>query len=322
MITVESTSHADHEWNKRLLNSNLGTVYNTQEYALYASTLGRKPHFVKFLNSTGKIVGQVVLFENNRFEKKNMILSNMLRNTPKLKKVVYRWIYGPVILDSEFTNEICNTFSKFLLSKNAVIFGSEHPLSNGSLSCFKNSFKIQTWTTFLIDLKQDPDNIWEKLDKHSARKNIERSQKRGVYLKNIDFSNIEQYCSLLLQSKKDSNSVDNDKVKTLWNNLRTVGINGFIAFLDEKPIGGLMFTFFNNYINEWGVARSEEDYNLKLYSQDLIKWEIIQWGIKNEISYYDLTGANPNPSTKKEVGIFHYKKKFGGKQVNYNFIST
>ena len=49
--------------------------------------------------------------------------------------------------------------------------------------------------------------------------------------------------------------------------------------------------------------------------------QIIEWGIENNQRFYDLTGINPNPKTDKELGIFRYKKKWGGNLVNYNLIS-
>ena len=54
-----------------------------------------------------------------------------------------------------------------------------------------------------------------------------------------------------------------------------------------------------------------------LYSQDLIKWKIIEWGIENKMKYYDLAGFNPNPISKKEEGIIQFKKKWGGQIHQY-----
>ena len=51
--------------------------------------------------------------------------------------------------------------------------------------------------------------------------------------------------------------------------------------------------------------------NENLFSQDLIKWKIIEWGIDNKMNFYDLAGHNPNPITPKEVGIKQFKKKMG-----------
>jgi len=58
----------------------------------------------------------------------------------------------------------------------------------------------------------------------------------------------------------------------------------------------------------------------KLYSQDLIKWKIIEWGIENKMNWFDFAGANPKPQNQKEEGILRYKKKWGGKQYQYYII--
>jgi len=34
------------------------------------------------------------------------------------------------------------------------------------------------------------------------------------------------------------------------------------------------------------------------------------------MNWYDLTGFNPNPISKKEEGLLQYKKKWGGKQYD------
>jgi len=107
---------------------------------------------------------------------------------------------------------------------------------------------------------------------------------------------------------------------TWWKTFRPIGLSGFLAKKDEKLIGGMMFSFFNKYIIEGLVVRTSEDYLQKLYSQDLIKWKIIEWGVENNMNYYDLAGANPLPLSKKEDGILRYKKKWGGTKYNYHLI--
>ena len=38
------------------------------------------------------------------------------------------------------------------------------------------------------------------------------------------------------------------------------------------------------------------------------------------MKYYDLAGYNPNPQSEKEKGIMRYKKKWGGKDFEYQKI--
>ena len=161
------------------------------------------------------------------------------------------------------------------------------------------------------------------MDKNSAQKNISRAINRGVKLESISKKNLNDYYHLVKDSRislgLDYGSFD--EMSDMWNILEPVGYSGFLAKLNDIPVAGLGFSFFNKYVNEWGVARSQLDYDENLYSQDLIKWEIIRWGKKNKMKWYDLTGVNPNPSNKKEEGIFRYKKKWGGIQKNYYILS-
>ena len=84
-----------------------------------------------------------------------------------------------------------------------------------------------------------------------------------------------------------------------------------------KILKNYFFEKTKNCLIEGGIVRSEVDAEKKLYSQDLIKWKIIEWGIENKMMYYDLAGYNPNPQDQKEAGIKRYKQKWGGVEHNY-----
>ena len=197
------------------------------------------------------------------------------------------------------------------------VHGSTHPL----MKLPELEFKKKQWSTYLIDLEKTKEELFENLSKHNARKNIERSIERGVAIEEITKKNIEEYFSLLNSARLSSGIKGQiEEFYDLWNNLGKLGFGGFLARKDGIPLGGLTFSSFNSYINEWGVARSQKDFNEKLYSQDLIKWKIIEWGLENKMKWYDLSGFNPNPTSKKEEGIMQYKKKWGGLKKDYWII--
>ena len=312
MISVEESESSDKNWNSRLSSSNLGTIYHTKEYADFLISKNYQPIFLKFLDSSGTIVGQLLVSSYSIFDKKDGI-KKFVKYIPNRKKIMYRWIFGPVIFDDSKTKEIHSELGKFLIKKNCKVKGTEHPLfSNQFLNLGKN-FDLTKWGTFLIDLNQDIDDIWKKFNKHSAQKNIKRAEKRDVVVTELNPKNLEDYFQLLKNTKsKVGWDIPFDEISNLWKFLNPVGFSGFLATWNDEPIGGILFSFFNNYINEWGVGRSSLDYSEKLYSQDLIKW-----GKQNNCNYFDLTGVNPNPSTPKELGIFRYKQKWGGDFKEY-----
>jgi len=60
MISIECDFQPDKDWNKRLIGSSEGSIYQTSEYA--ETRLEKKnSFFLKFINSTGKIVGQILV---------------------------------------------------------------------------------------------------------------------------------------------------------------------------------------------------------------------------------------------------------------------
>ncbi|CDI06468.1 hypothetical protein [Candidatus Nitrosotenuis uzonensis] len=304
------------DWNQNLLKSDLGNIFNTPEYAQYAkSRLGWKPLFLSMINSNGNIVSQTILFEIQR---------KKLGKFSRLTKLVFnklkiRWIYGPVIL-LEQNPMIVNSFLKYLANNYKKLDGTTHPLLGTEFRM--PSLQFQKWSTFIIDLRQPRESILANMDKKSVRKNIERAEERGVKVFEITDSTIIDYHKILNQHRLENGNKEYDLEDTveLWKLLKPIGFGGYLAKKDNEIIGGITFSFFNKYINEWGIARTKLDATEKLYSQDLLKWKIIEWGMVNKQKFYDFSGVNPNPQSMKEVGILRYKRKWGGIQREYLII--
>ena len=321
MVSIEISDVADSQWNKRLIDSSLGSIHQTNEFAIYTQKVQkRKPLFLKFLNDNGKIIGQLLFFEYSRFEKKG-VSGKILKNFSGFKANIYRWKFGPIIFEKNYEGEICSLLYEFLISKKSRVIGTESQLLGGSLEMLKKPFKIQEWATFLIDLSEDEDILWKKMDKHSAQNNIKRSEKRGVSIKEISENDLPIFHSMVQQTKGLNYKVTISEVQTMWQNLHKIGLTGFLAYENEIPVGGIIVSSFNGYINEFGIARTTRDFVEKLYSQDLLKWHVIKWGKNRNLRYYDLTGVNPYPKDEKEKGIFRYKKKWGGNLITYNRVT-
>ena len=105
MISLEISDNVDKKWNSRLIDSNLGTIYQTKEHGEYLFKINEKPQFLKFISSNGQIVGQLLLSSSFRFKNKTNI-SKILNRIPAFKKNLYRWTYGPTIFNSEHISEI------------------------------------------------------------------------------------------------------------------------------------------------------------------------------------------------------------------------
>ena len=314
MISIISSEKPDENWNERLFESGLGTIYQTVEQSKHNIHEGRSNIFLKFLDQNKEIVGQLLITIHPRFDK-NGTRNFLLSKTPFLKKNACYWNYGPIIFNKKFTSEIFESLSNFLQKNKYVGSGWLHPFFSNDIP--KNLFKLKEWGTFIIDLKQSEEQIYNNIDNHSGRKNIQRSINRNVIVESISDDNFSDYS--ILRMKESGITTTKDELNQRfewWKSVKLLGYSGFLAKKDNIPVGGILFSSFGKHILEVGVARSKKDTDEHLYSQDLLKWNIIKWGINNDMKYYNLSGINPYPESKKEEGIFRYKKKWGGKQYS------
>jgi len=321
MISLKITETPDIDWNNRILGTGLATMFQTLERAEYFKETNHPHYFLQFVDSNEKIVGQLLVNIVERF-RDTSLKTKIFGKTPGIKKKICTWLYGPIIFNTKLNHEIYKTLKKFLQTNGYLANGWTHPLLPIEQSFLQNNFNTKKWGTFMIDLSNSKEQLYQNIQKHSGRKNIERSRKRGVKIEEITETNLEDYFILRSDFREELGigKANFEGFFKKWKKYRSLGYSGFLAKKDEIPIGGLIFSFVDGHIIESGVARSKLDTKENLYSQDLIKWSIIEWGVENNMKWYNLTGFNPNPDSKKEEGILRYKKKWGGNLYEYHRI--
>ena len=316
MVRLEISDRPDDDWNFRLLKTDHATLFQTVEYAKFVQEVqGMTPSYHKFLDEKGEIVAQNIMYAG---------LSKGKNLKSLLKKAIGRneqtvWYYGPIVFDRRFLDDIASSMHDFLIQNNNAVSGLESPLMSGMFTNVRSSNRIE-WCTFLIDLSLDKAKIWDNIEKHSARKNIMRSKSRGVTVREMNRDDLAQLRNLRKDKINRKYTESLSELQSKWDQLHNVGWTGFLAFLDGVPVGGINISYFNGHIMEEGISRSTTDYEKKLYSQDLLKWTIIEWGKRQNFRFYDLTGANPSPQNDKERGILRYKAKWGGKKILFSRI--
>ena len=318
MINISVNDEPDSSWNNRLISSGYGTKNQSIQEGKSAQNNNKTPQFITFTNESNEIIGQLLVSLSGRFTKKNLS-QKLIGKVLKLKSVVCTWEYGPIVFEPSYSKSIYKKLGEYLSSKNYVVSGWQHPLQTDGVSVLEQKFQLIPWSTFMIDLSPSVEILFQNIEKKSGQKNIKRSQERGVTIEEIDEHNLIDFLNLRNEMRKKqgvpSRSVDD--FLFWWKLMKPLGLSGFLTRKNNKTIGGLLFSYMNNQIVEIAVARSEFDTKEKLYSQDLIKWKIIEWGHNHGIKYFNLAGFNPNPKTDKERGIHSYKKKWGGKEIPY-----
>jgi hypothetical protein len=323
LISINISEIPDSSWNERIIEAEIGGLGQTIEFSKSTKlSLKFRPKFLKFFTDSDELVGQLLLFEYYKGQKRLsakigrgklfLQIVKLLKIFPKLNY----WIHGPIIFNLKYKNEIFNSLENYLIKNNLKFSCIEQPKNYNSLF-FKN-FNYKEYHTFIINLEDGIEKILKNTEKKSVQKNIQRSKIRGVTITQIiSHNDLLIYYKLLKEFRKNNNlsPYSYDDIVTTFEILKNIGHKGFLAWHDNLPIGGILISTFNGYINELGIARSKKDYEEKLYSLELLRWKIIEWGIENKCKYYDLTGVTLDSNNSKELGIYQNKKKWGGELV-------
>lgn len=233
------------------------------------------------------------------------------------------------ILLKMFPSILCEKdLSKINLSEIKEVIEQYKPFyflgySFSQLSNLKNILKEQIWHTLLIDLSKTKEEIELSFD-NSARKEIRKAISLGLFVKRATTRNdLIQYKELL---QKSGYKITLQNILCLWehlhdNNPQKSYYEIFICFdKNRKPLEaiGIMANPEEKIFIETGIGRNNDPETKKLPAGDLIKWEIINFGIENNYLLYDLGGVNPSAlKNSKEYGIYRHKRKWGGNLVQY-----
>ena len=88
----------------------------------------------------------------------------------------------------------------------------------------------------------------------------------------------------------------------------------FLARYGGKIISGIHSYVYNSNVIQNGVTN---DPLSKIHAGSFLTYNVIKWCMENNLTSYDMGGANPNPDTDKEAKINFYKTKWNGTEKSY-----
>lgn len=173
----------------------------------------------------------------------------------------------------------------------------------------------QPETTLKIDLIQTEDEILTQM-KPKGRYNINLASKKGVKIytsqKAVDFYN-------LLQETTNRDGFLGHSVDFYQKMLDSLGdkIQLLLAEYENKIIAGGIFVYTKTEAIYYYGASSNQYRNVM--APYLLQWKAIQEAKKRGCLWYDFLGIAPEnaPQNHPWKGVSEFKKKFGGKIVNY-----
>jgi len=318
------------EWNNELLKNQASTVYQTSNWQdIYKQTYDSKPFFITISKPNGKLLSQLGgIIHKKLFWNNANLVASYIGNKLNLRTTL-NWFHGPIIHDHDYQQEIITEILSCIdkISKDnkvAIATGISSPLeqsiSNSSFTTF--GYTIKPWTTYITNLQQDKEKLYNSLNK-KTRYDYRKSQQQELTFEIADTrKSYDEFNDLKLDARKNNG----EKIKK--NNMFFDAHREFLyehdyekLFLvrdNGKLIGGILGVIFNGNVIQHGVGISS---STKLLAGPSITWNSLQWCIDKKYSTFDMGGANPFPDSSKEKSIDFFKSKWGGEKYCYNLYT-
>jgi serine/alanine adding enzyme len=302
-------------------------IKNSKDISKLYSDLAELPnlnvfqsHFYYNIMSTGRETNpEIIIAEEDGKIKGLMLVQIQNYFSSLLKSISSRSIIsgGPIFNGEEYVLEALLAKYNLLFKKRVVYtqFRNMYDLEKYVQVFAKYGYKKTAHVNYIIDLKDDIEVIWNNV--YSKRKNeIRRGIKEGVVVKEI-LNGVD------LETTYDIVSIIYRKAKLplpgydYFKNAIAIQGDNYIfrvlgGYYDSKLIGVMYLLCFEGRVYNWYAASNPVYY--KMYPNDVITWEAIKWSVENGYKVFDFGGAG-NPSI--EYGVREFKRKFGGKEVNY-----
>jgi lipid II:glycine glycyltransferase (peptidoglycan interpeptide bridge formation enzyme) len=193
----------------------------------------------------------------------------------------------------------------------------------------KNELSVKGFTrqkelTNVIDLTQDLDTIWNKMDNKNVRYWVNRAQREGIKIRiNEDYDRFYKIYRSFIKKKGIKSLFD---VFGVWStSLDSMKKHGtlLIAEYNGEILAGTLYLEDDTRIEAWVGASKRLESNKKkktlaACANRLLDWEVIRYAKDKGLKEFDLGGVWPEEQAKKDImkqGINDFKLSFGGETV-------
>ena len=335
MLTVTAlTQPPSHDWDATLVASPTAAIFQSAAWGRYLADSGHDVlRFVAHDEDGIPVACLLAHVEHLRLEAMTGQLAGIAASAVRKLLPVLRWQHGPVVLDATRHSEAAASLAdavdtwcsdhKVHQVKSASLPVCDMDPTQATQPWGSTDFTVSTWGTFLVELTGDEDTLYNGM-RRNARKSVKKAMEQGVEVTRAStVEELRDYDALLRQTRRHLGlgMPPHYPDLAMWEQLHADGhLELFLARKDRQLIAGMGAIVFNGGIVEIALAR-DYDAELSNCTGDLIKWELMRWGLSTGQRYYDLAGVSPNPESPKEQNIRQYKAKFGGRFVEYPVIN-
>lgn len=308
---MEVTASIDHEkWSEFVYEHPHGNIFQTPEMReVYERTKNYEPITLATVDDGGEILAlmqAVVIREMGGF-----------LGSFSARSVIQG---GPLFVDNSVgyraVSLLMNEYDR--IARKRALYSEIRNIYD--MSEFRSLFKQMGYVyedhlNYLVNLDRPEEEIWMSIHR-SMRKNIKRSQKKGVVIREVtNKSQLKIFYGFLEDVYHNAKIPfeDMSHFEAIFDILVPRGMATFhLAEHDGEYIGGRVTLIYKGvaYAHSVGVPNKYKH----LYPNALLNWKIMRWGAENGCHTFDFGGAGkPN----KEYGVREFKRQFGGALVNY-----
>jgi lipid II:glycine glycyltransferase (peptidoglycan interpeptide bridge formation enzyme) len=227
---------------------------------------------------------------------------------------------GPLLSPIENKGELINLTLKTLdelLGKKVIYvqFRNLKEFSQEKLYFVNNNYSYQDHLNYHINLLSSEEELLDRMSKN-RRKNIKKAMNNDLKVAEInDINDLKTFYNLLRKTYSRI-KLPCPSLEFFKNAFRYLEKKGFLKIFliskDKKNIASRAVLVYKNNIYDWYAGSSNN--TLALYANDLLIWEILLWGKRRGCNLFDFGGAG---SPGNFYGPGEYKRRFGGKEVNF-----
>ncbi len=308
---VPRDSVSDNEWKSFVKDNEHGNIFQTPEmWSVYENTKGYSPIFVGVSDSSGELVGVVLLVH----QQEGMFPINLLTSR------VVTW--GGPLINSDYTYkdeamrlmlaEIDRKVDKPLF----IQFRNMWDFSQAKNIFEKEGYSFEDHLAILLNLTQGKENLLRNM-RRSKRKALNTAKNKGVTIEEVTKIEIlQEYYKGLAHFYKTvvkKPLPDWSFFESLFKILAPLNMaKFFVVKHEDKIIGGSTCVIYKKKIYEW-YAYGDRRYK-NLYPSEMATWAPIEWGLDNKMEIFDFMGGG---RPEEKYGVRDFKLGFGGKMFNF-----
>lgn len=277
------------EWKSFLNNCNEATVYHTPEWKqLMEKTFNYKSEYLFAKDESGNIAGFLPLF---------YIKSKLTGN--RLCSVPFSHICGPLgneEASAALIEEAIHLFQKSNLNTLEI---------RGTLND-ERFVNLNSFSTYILELSPNPDDVWRKLDKGSVRWAVKKAEKSGVTVETTRvIDDLKKFYEINAMTKKEL-GVPCHPWKLFKNMFDILGnsVSLYVSKYKGEIIGGGIMLYFKDTIL-YGYGASNPSY-LNMYPYNAFIWKSIEDACINGYANYDF-----GRTSYSNIGLINFKKRWG-----------